>query len=436
MVPARRLTTLMRGAFLRNVLTLASGATLAMAIPLLFSPLLTRVYSPHEFALLTLFVSWLSNLAVAAGGRYELAVVLPAEERDAAHLLALSLGICTLLSLLALMPALVARDAIAAWLGAPELAPWLLFLPVSLWCAGAAQIWVNRNNRLRRYDANAQGRIAQALTVTAVQLAGGFGGLGVAALIIGQTAGQAAALMGEWRRDLAARFACFSGLSSQQMKTLAWQYREFPTVNTPHAFVVALQESLLLWLIARFAGTSIVGHYGLVLRVLKLPAAIVGQAVSQVIYRDLAEARTAGKPLLPILKKTVLLLGALAILPFGLLMVLGEPLFALVFGPDWAMAGHLAALLAPSFYLSFVCAPAFMVPMVLKRQHTSFAIVLGWLSVNLLVFAGVIIQTRHIAWAFAAMSLVMSLYLLSYTVWVMRLCRREDRELGREGTSC
>ncbi|GGY18572.1 O-antigen translocase [Paludibacterium paludis] len=418
---------MLRGAFLRSVLTLAGGATLAMAIPLLFSPLLTRLYSPNEFALLTLFVSWLSNLAVAAGGRYELAVVLPAEDRDATHLLALAMIVCTALSVAALLPALAAREAIATWLGAAELAPWLLFLPVSLWCAGAAQIWVNRNNRLRRYDANAQGRVAQALTLTAVQIAGGFAGFGVAALIIGQTAGQAAALLGEWRRDMNERFACFSGVSVEGLKRLAWQYREFPAVNTPHAFAVALQDSFLLWLIAHFAGTAVVGYYGLVLRVLKLPAAIVGQAVSQVIYRDLAEAHTRGRPLRPVLCKTLKLLAALAVLPFGLLAARGEWLFSLVFGSAWGEAGRLAAILAPSFFLSFACAPAFMVPMVLKRQRTSFALALGWLSANLAAFAAVIVMTRDTVWAFATMSVVMSLYLASYTIWVLRLCRREDR---------
>ena len=49
--------TSLKSEFNRNVLTLASGATIAQLIPILSSPILTRFYTPNEFGLFSLFVA-------------------------------------------------------------------------------------------------------------------------------------------------------------------------------------------------------------------------------------------------------------------------------------------------------------------------------------------------------------------------------------------
>ena len=84
---------------------------------------------------------------------------------------------------------------------------------------------------------------------------------------------------------------------------VALEYSEFPKINTPHAFVTALQDSMTLALLGIMSGTATVGYYGMMMRLLKLPAALIGQAVAQVAYRELAEARNQGQPLRPILKR-------------------------------------------------------------------------------------------------------------------------------------
>lgn len=80
-----------QGGFARNVATLAGGAAVAQFLPVLFTPLLTRLYSPADFGVLTQFVAWLSNLVVIATWRYDMAVVLPEEEADAMRLMVLAL---------------------------------------------------------------------------------------------------------------------------------------------------------------------------------------------------------------------------------------------------------------------------------------------------------------------------------------------------------
>jgi len=412
---------------MRHVATLASGAALAQALPLLFAPLLTRLYTPADFGVLAVFVAWLSNLAVIATARYDMAVVLPKSEPEAARLMLLALAINTGLLLLTLPLFWPWHAAIAGLLGAPQLAPWLPLLPLGVWLAGAVAAWTAWNNRQRRYAANAQGRVVQSLGVSLLQVAAGWSGLAAGGLILSQLAGQAIALLTLARADVAARLPWLRGHDRAALLADARRYREFPLVNTPHAFVVAFQDSLMLALLSALSGAAIVGQYALVLRVLKLPAALVGQAVAQVVFRDLAEAAASGRALSGLLKRAVLVLAALSIVPFGVLALWGGPLFALVFGTPWLAAGEIAANLAPYFAAAFIVGPAFMVPMVIGRQRASFLFVLCGVIVNLAVFAAVYVAGRDAMLAFRVMAVVMTLYFAAYLAWVFRLLRLRER---------
>ena len=62
--------------FSRNVLTLMTGTTIAQAILIAISPILTRIYTPEDFGMFALYMSVASILLVVETGRYELAIAL------------------------------------------------------------------------------------------------------------------------------------------------------------------------------------------------------------------------------------------------------------------------------------------------------------------------------------------------------------------------
>jgi len=69
--------------FNKNVLVLFTGTTLAQAIPIAVSPILTRLYTPEDFGGFAIFFSITNLLGVVATWRYELSIVLPSEEDEA-----------------------------------------------------------------------------------------------------------------------------------------------------------------------------------------------------------------------------------------------------------------------------------------------------------------------------------------------------------------
>ena len=63
-----------------NVFTLMVGSTLAQAIPIAITPILTRLYTPEDFGVLALFIAITSILGSVVNGRYEQAIILPKKE--------------------------------------------------------------------------------------------------------------------------------------------------------------------------------------------------------------------------------------------------------------------------------------------------------------------------------------------------------------------
>ncbi|MCK5335612.1 MAG: translocase, partial [Gammaproteobacteria bacterium] len=67
----------------RNVLTLMTGTSIAQAIPIAISPLLTRIYTPNDFGVYALFISIATIFGSIANARYEMAIMLPHKDEDA-----------------------------------------------------------------------------------------------------------------------------------------------------------------------------------------------------------------------------------------------------------------------------------------------------------------------------------------------------------------
>ena len=80
---------LMQSRFLQQVFALGSGTAISQAIALGLLPVLTRLYSPEDFGILTLYISVASLLYIFGSMRYEAMVMLPHSNRAAAQLVQL-----------------------------------------------------------------------------------------------------------------------------------------------------------------------------------------------------------------------------------------------------------------------------------------------------------------------------------------------------------
>ncbi|MES2715853.1 MAG: oligosaccharide flippase family protein [Pseudomonadota bacterium] len=393
----------------RAVLTLLAGGVLAQALPLLLGPWLTRLYSPADFGLYHLFAAVAANAAVVACARYEFALPLAGSDGEAMALRSL----CQRL--------LVASTALAAvgglgWALVSGQA-WPLWLPAAVGALGLVSLATLNATRAQRFRSLAVARVLQHGGGALAQLGAGLLQAGVTGLIVAPIAAALAAVAAlGWPGPARAARA--------QWLAVARLHRSFPILNTPHAFLGALQDTLAVALIAGSLGPAAAGAWGLALRYLKAPATLVGGAVSQALYPRLAPAdgvaagcTAAGRALV---LRTMGLLAALAApLVLGLWWI-GPDLFAWAFGPDWAAAGELARALALYIGLHFVASPLGVVTMAWQAQAWALKLALvGQLVFVLALAAGLAWGgLRGAGWAVSgAMALYFGWYFSRLATW-------------------
>ena len=348
-----------KGGLLRSTLTLLAGGALAQVLPLLLGPWLTRIYSPTEFGQFSLVWTLSTNLAVIGCARYEFALPLERDDKQASLLMAL----CGRLLLTITAVSVVIAWLLAAWQDLPLF--WLL--PAALLSGGATQWLILWATRAQRFQLLASARVLQYGGGALLQLLLGLLQFGAVGLLLGPLlAGLAAALV-------LARPAPLGGWSALwrseygAVKTMALRHRDFPLLNTPHAFAGALQDSLAMLLIATWTGDAAAGYWALALRYLKAPASLVGGALSQTLYPRLVHAAD-GAEALQVVRQAMALLAGLALALMAALMLWGPWLFETLFGERWHDAGLLARALAPYIALHFIASPLSVTTMAWRAQ--------------------------------------------------------------------
>ena len=72
--------------FTKSTLTLVIGTAIAQSIPFVLQPFLRRIYSPEDFGAISVFLSILAVISIVSSLRYEVAMLLPKEDEDAANI--------------------------------------------------------------------------------------------------------------------------------------------------------------------------------------------------------------------------------------------------------------------------------------------------------------------------------------------------------------
>lgn len=344
---------------LRATLTLLAGGALAQALPLLLGPWLTRLYSPTEFGQFSFVWALATNLAVVGCARYEFALPLERDERQASVLMALCGRVLLAVTAVGAVVGLVLvawQDLTLGWL-----------LPLAVLAGGATQwltLWATRAQRFRLL---AGARVLQYGGGALLQVGLGLAKTGAMGLLLGALLAGLLTAMVLARPAPAGGWTVLLQAPTDALKAMAARHRDFPLLNTPHAFAGALQDSLAMILIAAWSGDASAGYWALALRYLKAPASLIGGALSQTLYPRLVHAQH-GAEALAVVRRAMLYLSVLALPLMASLMLWGPWLFARVFGERWTDAGELARALAPYIALHFIASPLSVATMAWRAQ--------------------------------------------------------------------
>jgi len=386
------------GRFGRNVFAVAGGTAVAQVVAVGASPVLTRLYTPADYATLAVFAGVVSTLITVASLRFDWTLPMPKSDDDAAHLLVLSLWLVAGWTCV-----LMVMAAVGMWTGAvpaplAPAAPYLWLIPAAVAGGGTYQAlsaWVVRHGDLRPL---ARTQITQSLSGTAVSLAGGFAAVGPIGLLLGAFISRAAGVrvLGThaWRRhrDL------FKRVTRAGLMPMARSYGRTAAAACGSSVLNTAGRDWPVIVLAGLYAPTEVGWFALSMRVVGMPLALVSGPVAQAFWSEAARLVHDDPRRLrqQFLRATWALLGA-----SGLVILLGvsSPFFlGHVFGYErWYGVGRFTLYLTPLFAARIIISPISHL-MVHNLQHWQ----LWWDGSRLAIAVGSFVAAHALGWSAGA----------------------------------
>jgi O-antigen/teichoic acid export membrane protein len=360
-------TKILGNDFNRNVLTLITGSTIAQAIPVAISPILTRIYSPKDFGILAIFFALTNIFGGIANARYELAIMLPHKDEDAINIVALGFLISSSLSFLLLLVVLFFNSSISSIIGSEGISFWLYFVPLSVFLLGGFNLLNYFNTRKKYYKDISKANIIKAISLAVVQLGIGLLKAGATGLITGTIFSFFTGNLKLFRNIIKDK-ELLNSLSRKSIMQLAKRYIKFPKFTLWATLLNTMSRDLTNILISSFYSVATLGYYSFVQRILGMPSLLVGTSIGQVFFEEATKEKNETGAAIETFKSTFKKLLFIAIPSFTVLFFIVEDMFAIVFGEEWRVAGEYAQILIPLFAVRFVGGTLSIVLIIFENQ--------------------------------------------------------------------
>ena len=434
----------------KNVLTLLSGTVIAQALPILFAPVLTRIFSPEEFAVYGVYIAVVMFCTVLSSGRYELAIILPEDDEKAINLLSLSYRLLAVVSAAVLFVVFIFHDRLIALLGHDELSGWIYLLPIGIFFLGSFNILNYWNNRKKRFKNLSLARVGQASTILAGNAAAGFAKhgfpdkgvlqilsdvqtnpgintgvskLGAIGLVGGHVCGVFISNCVLLYKLLSKDRSLFKKSNREQRKRVAKEYRAFPRVNMAHALSDKVQGMSIPFIMLYFFTDKIFGFYSYTIRIVRAPLGMVSSSIGQVFYQKGAEQYNQQGDISVLVKATMKKTAMIGIPCLLILVFFGPDLFAFVFSDDWRVSGEFARILAPWLILNFIVSPVSQVPLIVNKQREAFLLsLIGNGLIVLSIVAGGIMKDVKIG--LLILSTTQVIYYIWLIIWTVKISKK------------
>ena len=409
-------------AFGKSFLTLFSGNVIAQILPFIFAPFLSRIFSEEDFAVQANFMAIVSLIAIVSGGRYEFAIVLPKLKEKALNLLMLAIRIAVVISILSLSIILF-DDAISDLYNDDVLIEYLPLVSIGILALSLNTILVQWLVRMKMYREISTIKISQGVLINTITLVMGYMMFGVTGLILGWILGLV--LTAAISFVLIKKSIDLSVVNGGEMKSLAKEYKDFPMINSLHAFTDLLFSQFILFaIITNEFGLLYLGLFFMMNKYLRAPIRVIGSAVGQIYYKEANERYINNESVLPLLFKSVKIVSVFAVPICLIILFFGPNMFAWYLGEPWRDSGVYAQIMALPILLNFLIAPITTTTLIFKKQKTAFLISLFGYTLALVALEIGVYYNWEFKDALILFAAAMSAYYLYLLFWYIYLTRK------------
>ncbi|MBZ5570907.1 MAG: lipopolysaccharide biosynthesis protein [Acidobacteriia bacterium] len=416
--------------FASNVLKLVSGSTFAQAVTALTAPFIARLFAPEAFGAAALFVALVGLISAVVGMRYELSIVLPEKDEEAANTAMVSLCFVVVISSITAVLIGLLGHPLLVLLRATELQPVLWLVPVNVIIFGVSSALMYWNIRKKRFGIQGIAQVVGVLFFVAMQIVWGLKGYRSAKVIIVATVLStfiSSVILG--LQACSDSGSLFVRVKVSGMLDALKRYSSFPKFSTASAALNNLGWQIPTFMLSAYFSTTVVGYYSLGNKLLRLPVGLIGANIATVFFQHASEAHRSGA-LHAAVDKIFHYLIKLFLFPTLLLTLVGKDVFVLIFGQRWGEAGVYTQILSIYVLFWFMAVPLGITLNVLEKQAVELRIIVMVLLARIaaLIVGGSTGSARITLGLFAIAGVAMYGY---YCLVVFRHCGISYQRIGR-----
>lgn len=351
--------------FVKSIIRLISGSSIAQLITILGSLVITRIYTPDQLGIYSLLLTFISIFGPVISAKYDAAIVLASNEDEAVDLIWGSLivafvlgGIFTVIYIIYLQYNPQIYEEINGW----------SYLTILMLITQAIiNILDNYNNRHQEYKLISSVYVRRTLFQNVGFITLGLFKFETIGLVISQQIGMFFGLKKQSKFILSQKKNYYAR-SWIRIKNVLIKYKKQLFYAFPAHFINSLSYSLLNFFITGLFGLAIFGYYSMTFRILALPLSLVSINVSKVFFRSASKRFESKLSFNKLITQVTILLAFVSIPMVIVLMLFSPMLFEFFFGPGWSVAGKFAQILAPMYGIRLIVSAVSPTLMVVGQQ--------------------------------------------------------------------
>lgn len=417
-----------KSTFGKNIILITGGTAFAQALGIIFSPIITRIYPPEQYGVLTAYSAVLGLLAISASFDYQNAIPIADDDDMAINLLVLSMSFLSIVVLIIFVLLTLYGEHFLKLMDSEVLSSYKYLIPFGVFFTGTYNIVLQWGFRERNYKIITRTKISQSITSNLTKLIFGLMKFGPVGLILGVIIGQSAGIT-SLITPVIKKKELLLAVSQQQLKQVMKRYKNFALYSAPSNYVYTAGNNLPVVLLVSFFGTSAAGLFGLANSITSLPMSLIGNSVSQVFY---SEAAKIGKDnpdkIKSIAQKLIKQIALIALIPFVILLLFGPWLFSFVFGSEWYDAGVYSQMLSFMVYFHFIITPVGRILEIFERQREGLLLNITRL---ILIFVAFIITKAMNLNSYQTVGLYSIFSSITYVALLVMVMKILDSEIKR-----
>ena len=409
----------------KNILTMVSGRVISQLIPILLTPVLTRIYSPAEFGVFAVYSTIISVLSMVSNLRYCLAIILAKDKKVARNLVFISstfsIIIVGFLAILLVWQGTFLFD----FFNIEILKDYLWVLIFNILIVALFESMFYYMLKTKKYKAFTIISIIQSVSLVLVRIGWGYWVNIETGLMVSYLISYIIAYV-----LMLFTLGIFKGTSETKItkegiRELLVEYRKFPIFSLPADTLATLTNLSPNILLNTFFGKVNAGYFSLSEKLLGAPLWFVTSSVGDVFRQEVAEQYKRKESCLPIFKKTAQGLFLFGLIPFIAIFFIFPPTIPFLFGSEWEPVGNFVRIFTLMYFAKFVVTPVSYVSYIIdKQRYYMYLQVMKFLAI--LIGLGIGFYTSNfylglILWSALLTLAYVVIYIISY-----RLVKKVD----------